>query len=69
MTTFETLTYQQVVSLRSEALAAGDTLQASICDRAIPTPNDDPRIFNMTTNEARVECARVIANAEAQEAD
>lgn len=54
-TTTTHVTDEQIVILRAEAGAAGDTAQVAICDRALDG--------DVT---ARVECARVIADAEAQ---
>lgn len=54
-TTIETVTKNQIQALRTEAGAAGDLKQVAICDRALD--GDEA---------ARAECARVIADAEAQ---
>ena len=51
----------RVRALRSEAAEAGDLRMVAICDRALD-PRDD-----VSTEEARAECARVIAEAAAQE--
>ena len=51
----------QVRALRAEAVEAGDLRMVAVCDRALD-PRDD-----LGPEEARVECARVIAEAAAQE--
>jgi len=51
-----TITDEQIEALRTEAGAAGDLDQVAICDRALLEGDA----------EARAECARVIADAEAQ---
>lgn len=51
----------QVRALRTEAAEAGDLRMVAVCDRALD-PRDD-----LGTEEARVEVARVIADAAAQE--
>lgn len=50
------ITDEQISALRAEAGVAGDESQVVICDRALD--GDD---------HARTECARVIADATAQE--
>lgn len=55
-TTPETITDEQIEALRAEAGAAGDLAQVAICDRAIDGDM-----------QARAECARVIADAQAQQ--
>ena len=70
----ETVTNDQIRALRSEADAAGDLVQAAICDvvlgewlPATTRPLEaHARIKAMSRDEARAECARVIADAEAQ---
>lgn len=52
MTTIQTVTDEQIATLRSEAAAAGDDAQVRICDRALD--GDD---------SARAECVRVICEA------
>lgn len=54
-TTIGTLTNRQITKLRDEAATAGDTAQVEVCERAL-----------RGDRSARVECARVIADAEAQ---
>jgi len=54
MTTTETITNDQILDLRAEAARVGDYEQVEICDLAIGGEHD-----------ARAECARVIARAEA----
>jgi len=49
------ITDEQIEALRDEAGSAGDNAQVALCDRALD--GDD---------EARAECARVIADAAAQ---
>lgn len=70
MTTKETLTDKQIKTLRSEAVAHGDYAQADICDRAMATDTVDQdgnkiALADWTREEAREECARVIAESEA----
>ena len=71
MTTIETLTDSQITTLRSEAASAGDMKMVEICDRALepvrrtPTGRAVSVVRLAMRNEARVECARVIAEAEA----
>lgn len=55
-TTADNVTNSQIRALRAEAAAAGDVEQVQICDRALKQDQD-----------ARAECARVIAEAEAAE--
>lgn len=77
-----TITDNQIRALRSEALDAGDLRQAMICDLALggpralrqsdgsaPDPGTEAAELleeGMTQDEARAECARVIADAAAQ---
>jgi len=58
MTTIDTITDEQILQLRAEAIRAGDFMQVSICNIALTSPSD--------VRVARVECARVIGDAEAQ---
>lgn len=54
-----TITRAQVIALRNEAAAAGDTAQVELCTRAL----------NGATKDSAAswrECERVIANAQAQ---
>lgn len=51
-----TITDEQIEQLRAEAATAGDAAMIEVCDRAIK--GDD---------ESRAECARVIADAKAQD--
>lgn len=53
-----TLTDRQIIALRTEAGSAGDAEQIAICDRALDGDRD-----------ARAECARVIADADAMAAE
>lgn len=55
-TTADTITNEQITALRREAGAAGDTAMVAVCDRALAG-----------SARARRECARVIADAEAQQ--
>lgn len=55
MTTADNVTDEQIVDLRTEATWAGDDEQVDICTAALEGDA-----------EARTECARVIAEAEAQ---
>lgn len=54
--TTETPTTTQLRALRTEASQAGDLAQVTLCDRALDGDT-----------AALVECARVIADAQAQE--
>lgn len=56
------ITNEQIERLRVEAAAAGDTDQVAMCDRALDRDSDRA----MSVAAARAECARVIADAEAQ---
>jgi len=58
MTTIDNITDTQIITLRIEAAQAGDEAQVALCDRALE--GDD---------EARAECARTIAAAEAMADD
>ncbi len=51
------ITDEQIRQLKHEALAHGDRKQAEICDRALT--------FGEGSEDARAECARVIAAARA----
>ena len=76
--TLTTLTDEQISHLRGEAARAGDLAQIVVCDRALggtddrddymtPEPHERAsveRALDMTQEEARIECARVIAEAE-----
>lgn len=80
MTTPETITDQQIAALRQEAREAGDLAQAVICRIALEGRIDADGVDQldyedhtvrtalqeMTQEAARAECARVIADAEAQ---
>jgi hypothetical protein len=78
-TTAAAITDQQIRALRREALQADDIQQAAICDVALHewTVSDallalEPwdatrRIADLTQDEARAECARVIRDAAAQD--
>lgn len=55
MTTNTNITDEQIETLRAEATEAGDEAQAGICDAALRGNVD-----------ARAECARVLADAQAQ---
>ena len=66
----ETITTEQIKALRAEAVAHGDYRQADICDRALATDTIDQdgneiALADWSQDEAREECARVIAEAEA----
>lgn len=56
MTTIDTITDEQIDLLRAEAAAHGDLAQVRLCDRALDGDHT-----------ARLECARVIRDAEAQD--
>ncbi len=80
-TTPDTLTDEQIEALRAEAAAAGDTAQRVICCIALDGRQDADGVDildyedvtlrtalqDMTQDDARAECARVIADGEAQE--
>lgn len=72
-----TATFAQISTLREEAIAHGDLVQARICDLAIhgeiePSAMSElpaaaqSRLYAMTQTEAQSECDRVIASARAQ---
>lgn len=63
-TTAATITDTQITALQAEAQAAGDWDQSTICAIALGETDPAP---DMTSDEARAECARVIAEAEAQQ--
>ena len=74
-TTIETLTDDQIISLRGTAAEVGDLLQVAICDRALDRFNrraacgtlsaaERGRVARMTITAARAECARVIREGE-----
>lgn len=73
-TTADTITDRQIRALREEALAAGDYHQVDLCQRAlvrdtIDTIDQDGNpiaLADVTQERARAECAKVIADAEAQ---
>jgi hypothetical protein len=74
MTTADTLTDAQIERLRVEAAEAGDLLQVALCDRAMGlTPYRVPdeeicrQAMKVSKADARIECARVIADAEAMQ--
>ena len=77
MTTTDTITNRQIRTLRAEAGAAGDLAQVAICVLALGGPDalagaepgteaDLLLSTGMSQDEARAECARVIADAAAQ---
>ncbi|MDH5244842.1 MAG: hypothetical protein OEW98_00210 [Betaproteobacteria bacterium] len=59
-----TVTDEQITRLRDEAAQAGDDAQVDICQRALGRRGGP---VALTVDEARYECARVIADATAQE--
>ena len=73
MTTTETITDRQISDLATAAAANGDILQAAIAAHALGedwtemdlTAQERARVQAMTRDEARAECARVYADAEA----
>lgn len=80
MTTLDTLTENQVVALRSEALAAGDVAMAVICDVASSGPEtigdslfgglpSDVRVElqSLTQDAARTKVVKAINHSEAQD--
>jgi len=74
MTTIDTLTDCQIRTLRGEAMAAGDYAQVDICQRALTSDDDtidsdgnEIAGADMSQDDARRECARVIATAAAQQ--
>lgn len=63
-----TITDKQIRELREGAMAAGDYAQVDICDRALASDTVDQdgheiALADWTREEAREECARVIAYA------
>ena len=56
--TAETITHDQIRALRTEAAAAGDTEQVSVCNHAIDTTESRNRSW--TAEEAREACADAI---------
>jgi len=72
-TTTDSITDSQIRKLRKEAESAGDLAMAMVCVRAL---GDDLEVAEdgteaadareMTVEQARAECARVCADAEAQ---
>lgn len=68
-TTAETITDEQIRALRTESAEAGDDRMADICTVALDerdhAVSHEVRV-GYTTSTARAECARVIADAEAQ---
>jgi hypothetical protein len=79
-TTIDTITDKQIRGLRTEAIAAGDEMQAGICSLALGvTEYTTPAtVASLAGNDfltpekdelrelARAECVRVIAEAEAR---
>ncbi len=71
-TTIETLTVQQINSLRCEALAAGDYTMIAICDLALDGEcdladvdgRDRARVRCMSQRDAYAEIAKQISDAE-----
>lgn len=75
-TTADNITDSQIRKLRKEAESAGDLLMAMICVRALGDDMEDAEdgtdgaeAREMTVEQARAECARVCADAEAQRGD
>lgn len=77
MTTTENITDRQIRILRAEAAAAGDPDQIAYCDLALDGEIDlddytgldretIAALRNMSQEDARAECAQVIAAARAQ---
>lgn len=56
------ITDDQIAALRQEAGAAGDVEQVRLCEVAV-----DPTADAVTRTTARAECARVVAEARAQQ--
>lgn len=70
----ETVTDEQIEALEREAGQAGDLEMARVCDVALgrdvtDAPGVTPEIAAMSRDEARAECARVIADAKAMQED
>lgn len=65
-TTIDTITDAQIRTLRDEAIAAGDTDMAKICTRALVRHYATDFQTRKAHEEARAQCAAVIADAEAQ---
>ena len=74
-TTPENITDEQIKQLSREAAEAGDLEQIAICSRALrQSPTCELYEYEgapvppfATVEEARAECARVVADAEAQQ--
>lgn len=76
-TTFETITDEQIRALRDEVREGGDMVQFVICNRALGETSEVAiapweeakvgRALLMPRDATRAECARVIAEARAQE--
>ena len=77
MTTYATITADQIRNLRAEAATAGDTAQVNLCNLALDCPpllhSSEPaahRAMNLAlrqqARDARAKCAEVIADAAAQ---
>jgi len=72
-TTADNITDSQIRNLRKEAHEHGDLLMATICVRALRDDLEDAEpgteaaeARELTVEQARAECARVCADAEAQ---
>lgn len=62
---------RQIRALKSEAMAAYDYAQADLCDRALATDTIDQdgneiALAGMSREDARIECAKAIADAQAE---
>ena len=66
-TTIDTVTNDQIKTLRDEADAHGDNKMSDICQRALGYTAGVRCAETMTVDAARAECARVIGEAEARD--
>ena len=66
MTTTIGITDDQIAALRDEAAAAGDYDQVIICDVALGETDFGALAVEMTRDEARAECARIVSDIQAQ---
>jgi len=67
-TTINSLTADQIRSLRTEAKLAGDDVMADICDVALATEDSDGTVLGkpLSVEAARAEVVRAIRDNEAQ---
>lgn len=65
-TEYHSVTDDQILELRAEAAQAGDDDQVRLCEIALEDPRHEP-LTDGQIEAARAECARVIADAQAQQ--